>query len=270
MPDQTTTVHEPAIDEDRRLEDEPAIEDGLIEHELPSRPRRRRLLGLGGNPIALALLCLLLTVCGFIGGVLVEKGEGGSGSGSSGASGGLASRLAALRGGSGSTSTRGSSSAGGSAGGGTFLGSAAGGGATSGGASGSASGGAAPTVGQVSFVHGHTLYVTDFEGNTIKVNASAAASVTKTVKSSVKAIHPGETVIITGASDGNGVVSAQSIRASEAGVGVGVGLGAALFGDGGGGGGGGGFAGARGGGESSRSGTGASSGDSEGPVLFGK
>lgn len=261
MPDETTSAEKPLLEHEPPLEDDPSIEDGLIEHELPSRPRRR-LLGVGGNPIPVALLCVLLTACGFIGGVLVQKGEGGSASASSG-SGGLASRLAALRsggngGGSGTTAR--------AAGAATLFG----GGASGGGGS---SGGTTPTIGQVAFVHGHTLYVTDFEGNTIKITASAGASVTKTVKSSVKAIHPGETVIVTGASAGNGAVSAQSIRVSEAGAGGG--LGAALFG----GGGGGGLAGARGGGESTRGGgggsgaaTGASGtgGGGEGPVLFGK
>ncbi len=42
--------------------------------ELARRPRRR-LLGTGGNPIPLALLGVLLIACGFIGGVLVEKGQ---------------------------------------------------------------------------------------------------------------------------------------------------------------------------------------------------
>ena len=42
--------------------------------ELPPRPRRR-LLGAGGNPVVLVLLGVLLIACGFIGGVLVEKGQ---------------------------------------------------------------------------------------------------------------------------------------------------------------------------------------------------
>ena len=41
--------------------------------ELPPRPRRR-LLGTGGNPF-LGLLGVLLIACGFIGGVLVERGK---------------------------------------------------------------------------------------------------------------------------------------------------------------------------------------------------
>ena len=59
-------AYEPIEDGDEWLE-EPA--------ELPRRPRRR-LLG----PIPLALLGVLLVACGFIGGVLVEKGQGSSSS----------------------------------------------------------------------------------------------------------------------------------------------------------------------------------------------
>jgi hypothetical protein len=49
------------------------------------------------------------------------------------------------------------------------------------------------------------------KGETIKVATSAATSVTKTVKAKVKAIHPGETVTITGSTDSKGAVSAESI-----------------------------------------------------------
>lgn len=205
-----------------------ALEDELIEHELPPRPRRR-LLGAGANPLGVALLCALLTVCGFIGGVLVEKGEAQPSSPASGA-GALASRLSALRGGGG-------------------AGNRGGEGARLAGAGGGGGGGGAPTVGQVSYVSGHTLYVTDFEGNTVKVTASAGATVTRTVKAALKAIRPGETVIVIGSAGRNGAIRAQSIRASES---AGGGLGA-LFG---------------GGGTSPRSGS--REGGGEGPVLFGK
>ncbi|MGP8242092.1 MAG: hypothetical protein ACLQQB_10065, partial [Solirubrobacteraceae bacterium] len=62
MPDQETIVQETAAEE----WEEPI-------EALPRRPRRR-LLGKGGNPLALSLLGVLLLACGFIGGVLVEKG----------------------------------------------------------------------------------------------------------------------------------------------------------------------------------------------------
>jgi hypothetical protein len=219
----------------------PAFEDQLVEHELPPRPRHR-LLGADANPLGIVLLCVLLCACGFIGGVLVEKGEGRS-SASAGGTGALASRLAALRGGG-----SGASGAARAGGGLAALAGAGGGGVGS------------PTIGQVSYVSGHTLYVTDFEGNTVKVTASAGASVTRTVKSALKSIRPGETVIVTGSRHGDGAIRAQSIRASEASSGgVGAGLGGTLFGAGG---------------DSGSGGVGArrSGGQEggEGPVLFGK
>jgi hypothetical protein len=216
--------------------------------ELPPRPRRR-LLGTGGNPLILALLGVLLIACGFIGGVLVEKGQTPSSS-SSGAA-GLASRFAALRGAAGAGSTpTGSSSAGtsGTVGSGTSgaAGSGAvGGAAGAGGFAGRFGGAGGATIGEVAYISGSTLYVTNAEGNTIKVTTSPAATITKTVKADVHGIRPGETVVVRGSKGSSGAVSAESISASTAGVGLGGGGGlGALFGGGGagrGGGGGGGL-----------------------------
>ncbi len=184
----------------------PADADDWLEdrEELPRRPRRR-LFGAGANPVALVLLAVLVCACGFIGGVLVEKGQSSSSSSTgAGAAAGLASRLRAL-GGSASASAA-SAFAGGSSG--------AGGGFTR------------PTAGTVAYLSGSTIYVTNAEGNTVKVTTSSATSVTKTVKSSVPGIHPGETVTITGTAGSNGAISAEAIS-----VGSGGGL-AALFGGG--------------------------------------
>lgn len=179
--------------------------------ELPPRPRRR-LLGTGANPIFLALLGVLAIACGFIGGVLVEKGQTSSSS-AGGATAGLAARFAALRGGSSSTSGRsGATGATGSAG-------------AAGALFGAGSGAGRPTAGTVAYLAGDTLYVTNAEGNTVKVKTSAATSVTKTVKGSVAAIHPGETVTITGSSAANGTVNAESISVGSSGGAL-----AALFG----------------------------------------
>ncbi len=75
MPDQETTVPQTPV---RETAPEPVADDASEWDEpiedLPPRPRRR-LLGAGGNPIALALLGAMLIACGFIGGVLVEKGQ---------------------------------------------------------------------------------------------------------------------------------------------------------------------------------------------------
>ena len=179
--------------------------------ELPPRSRRRLLA-----PLPVALVCVLLTACGFIGGVLVEKGQGSEGAASGGA-GGLAARLASLRGAGGARAGGGSGASAGTA--------AAGGGPGAPGGSGGA------TAGQVTFVQGSTLYVATAEGNTVKVVAPTGTSVTKSVSSSTHAIHPGETVLVTGTAGADGVVTAESIRAGNAGLGAG--LGALLGGAGG-------------------------------------
>ena len=114
----------------------------------------------------------------------------------------------------------------------------------------------------MAYISGSTLYVTDAEGNTVKVRTSPAATVTKTVQSDVRDIHPGETVLVTGAAGANGAISAASIR-----VGAGGGLGALFGGSGGGpGGSSGGDSGGGPGGGGGRSG-GGGSGE---PALFGK
>jgi hypothetical protein len=209
---------------------------------LPPRPRRR-LLGAGGNPVQVALLGVLLLACGFIGGVLVEKGQ--TSSSASGAGGALAARFAALRGG-------GAAGAGATGSGSATAGSTAGGGFA--GRFGAAGG---ATIGEVSYISGDTLYVTDSEGDTVKVKTSAAASITKTVKTDVHGIHPGETVIVRGAKGENGAVSAESV---SVGAGAGGGLGA-LFG--------GGAAGGVGARAATRGGGGTSAAGGE-PALFGK
>jgi hypothetical protein len=222
--------HEEDLDEQRGDWPQPPTQP-----ELPRRPRRR-LMGVGANRAALGLIGVLLTACGFIGGVLVEKGQSSTS--------GLASRFAALR-----SAASGAATAHTGAGG--FLG----------GGGGGASGAAGATFGQVAYVSGSTLYVANAEGNTVKVLTSAASTVTKTVKSDVKGIHPGETVIVAGSPGANGSVSAETIRVSEAGGGGG-GLGALL--------GGGGFGAARGAGSEGASrgaGGGAPGGEQ---ALFGK
>jgi hypothetical protein len=185
---------------------EPEWEEPL---ELAPRPRRRLLA-----PLPLALLGVLLIACGFIGGVLVEKGQTSSSPAAAGASSGLAARLAGLRGGgagAGARSGEGSSAAGSSAAASSGLG---------------GGGGARPTAGQVAYLSGSTLYVTDAEGNTVKVTTSPATSVSKTVEATVKGIHPGETVTVVGAASASGAVAAETIRVGAAGL-------AGLFGGGG-------------------------------------
>jgi hypothetical protein len=219
-------------------------EDQWVEEpldELPPRPRRRLLA-----PLPLALLGVLLLACGFIGGVLVEKGQTSS-STTGGAAAGLASRLAALRGaaGAGSTTT-GATGNGGAGSGSTGAAGFAGGGGFAG-RLGGLGGGA--TIGEVAYLSGSTLYVTDAEGNTVKITTSPASSITKTVKADLHGIHPGETVVVRGTKGSDGTVSAESISVGTGGGGL-----SSLFGGGG--------------GRGAGGGAGGSSG-SGGPALFG-
>ena len=106
--------------------------------ELPRRARRRLLA-----PVPLALLAVLLLVCGFIAGVEVQKGQTSSASGAG----------AVSRGFPGGSAFRGA---------GAFAGA-------------SRSGNTAITTGEVSYVRGNTLYVIDSQGNTVKVSTAAGS-----------------------------------------------------------------------------------------------
>jgi hypothetical protein len=236
--EQTPVGDTPAVESRVQEPTEPAYEPGAEEEwsdesELPRRPRRRLL-----TPVPIAVLAVLIVACGFIGGVLVEKGQTGSSS-SSGGGASLASRFAALGGGSAGA---------GGAGGASRTGAAA----AAGGGSAGGTGGGGATAGQVAYISGSTLYVTTAEGNTVKVTTSAGSTVTKTVKATVKGIHPGETVLITGAAGSGGAINAESIRVG--GGGGAAGLGALLGGSGAG-------SGATGGGKAAGGGE---------PALFGK
>ena len=86
--------HQAPDTQDLALEEAPPVrveEHWEDEPELPPRPRRRLMTPLTGS-----LLGVLLLALGFIGGVLVQKGQEGSSSPAAGA-GGFASRLAALK-----------------------------------------------------------------------------------------------------------------------------------------------------------------------------
>jgi hypothetical protein len=191
--------------ETSELDYEPAeVQDEWLDQpeELPRR-RRRRLL----TPVPLALFAALLIACGFIGGALVQKGQGGTTSANGTASSAVASRLAALKGAApGAGAAGGASSAAGSGskgGAGAFPGL-------------SGAGGGGVTTGEVAYVSGSTLYVTDSQGNTVKVTAAAGSKVTKTVSTKAQSIRPGSSVVVLGSKAGNGSISATSISVSPA------------------------------------------------------
>jgi hypothetical protein len=165
----------------------------LERHDEPLAPPHRRR---AARPAILALSAVLVCAVGFIGGVLVQKGQqGGSGSGATQATGagfragGFAQRRQA-----------GGFSQGGQAG---------------------AGGGQAPTAGTVKSKSGRTLYVQDSSGTTVKVRLTGQSKVVRTATSSAGRIHPGDTVVIQGAKAKDGTVKATSLTATAAGTSAG-------------------------------------------------
>lgn len=182
-----TQITEPTIgdrDGDHLIDADPTEELGA----LPPRPRNRLLA-----PLPLALIAVLIAACGFLGGVLVQKGSGGGG-GASGLPGGLPSFLKE-KGGEGSSSE--------------------GSGGFPAGIPGAGSG--AAVSGTVSSVNGRTIYVKDSEGATVAVRVQDGSKVSRDSNVSVKKIHPGDSVVVQGAKHGS-TVKASSISATEAGV----------------------------------------------------
>ena len=167
-------------------------DDDDVDAEPLVLPAKRRL------PMLTAVLAVALLIAGaFIVGAEVQKHWGASSSGSGSGASSFASRF----GGAGRTGTT------------TTTGSAG----TRAGAFGALAGGA--TIGTVSVIKGSTLYVTDTSGNTVKVVTSPGSTVSKTVTTNVKAIRPGDTVVVRGTTGKNGNVTAQSITLGSAGAG---------------------------------------------------
>jgi hypothetical protein len=164
----------------------PATDAAWEDEPLPGRPRRRIL-----TPLTAVLFAALAAGGGFIGGVQAQKGQV-------------------------TTSTTGGGRGAGRAGGpGTGAG---GSGRSALGALGAGGGAAADaTVGQVANVSGSDLYVTDLQGNTIRVHA-ASAQVTRQVTATPSTIHPGDTVIAQGSKGADGSVQATTIRDSGTGT----------------------------------------------------
>ena len=160
--------------------------------QLPERPRRKLL-----TPSIVLLALVLFAACGFIGGVLVQKGSSSGGAGAGASS--FASRFGA--------GASGASGASGAAGTGGFASRFAGlfGGGAGGG-----------TSGTVSSISGGTLYVTETSGNTVAVETTPESKIKKSESVSAGAIHPGDTVVVEGITGSTGTVVASSVTDSGA------------------------------------------------------
>jgi hypothetical protein len=174
--------------------------------ELPPRPRAKLL-----TPVTITLLMVLFAAGGFIGGVLVQKGQQSGGASVAGSS--FAGRFGGV--GAGTTGVSGTS--GGAAA--RFRGLFGGGG-----------GGAA--IGTVSSIDGKTLYVTETSGNTVAVLTTSASKITKSVSVHSGSIHPGDSVVVQGITGAKGKITASSVSDSgDSGTSAAGGL-ASLFGGG--------------------------------------
>jgi hypothetical protein len=153
------------------------------------------------TPVTGVLFAALLVALGFIGGALAERGKASSTAAGSGAPrAGFGARGGAGR----------------------FGG--------QGGPPGGAAGrGGGAVVGQVANLSGRTIYLTDTQGNTVKVRVPKGATVTKTSNAGFGAINPGDSLVVQGAKAKNGTVTAGSIRATAASIGGADAL-SALFG----------------------------------------
>jgi hypothetical protein len=81
-----------------------------------------------------------------------------------------------------------------------------------------ANGFADATIGQVAYLKGTTLYVTDASGNIVKVTVPKGTPVTKSVSTGLKGVRPGDTVVIRGSQGKSGTVTATSVSVGGAGA----------------------------------------------------
>jgi hypothetical protein len=161
--------------------------------------RRRRKL-----PLVTAVLVVALVAAGaFIGGVEIQKHQGGSSASSF--RGALTSGLAGQ--GVGTTTGRTGTT-----------------GSTRGGGFGGVGGAGGTTFGTVTVIKGSTLYVTDANGNTVKVTTSASSRVTKTTTATITlgSVQPGDTVVVRGTQQKNGNLAADTITLGAGGFGGGA------------------------------------------------
>jgi hypothetical protein len=157
---------------------EPTMPDEPLDDDLPLRPRRRLL-----TPVTGVLAGVLLAGLGFIGGVEVQKHQGAT----------TASAVAGV-------GARGLA------------------GARSGAAGAGTGGGPAPTAGTVAGTSGSVIYVKDASGTTIRVRTTSASKVTRTASSTAEGIHPGDSVVVLGATAKSGTVTADTIIATAKGA----------------------------------------------------
>jgi hypothetical protein len=77
-----------------------------------------------------------------------------------------------------------------------------------------ATGGDAATTGTVEYTKGNVLYVKDSDGNTIKVKVKSSSDVTRTASTESGDVQPGDSVVVQGAANAGGTVTATAVTAT--------------------------------------------------------
>ncbi len=78
----------------------------------------------------------------------------------------------------------------------------------------------AGTVGQVKLIDGNNVYLTDAQGNTVKVITQPGLAVNVTKSGTIAELKAGDTIIVTGETNADGFIKASAIRSgNQAGAG---------------------------------------------------
>jgi hypothetical protein len=169
----------------------PFDDDDELNAVLTRRPRAKL------PSLTLVLAALVVASAGFLGGIVVGKHYGSSGSGSP------ASAFSRFAAGASATARTG-----------------AGPGAGLGGRGGGFAAGNA-TIGTIKLIDGGTVYVQTSGGDIVQVSTSAGTKVTASSTVQIKDLQPGQTVIVEGAKNSRGGVTATSISQTSLGAGFG-------------------------------------------------
>ena len=175
------------VEEPEPAEGESVQEDTSVYFEgredMPIRPPRRR-----AGVLTRVLLAVLVAAAGFLVGVRVQKAWGTS---TGAAAGGSRPNMSGM--------FRGATPTPGATGMADMFG-----------------GASAPTMGEVKLVDGTTIYVTDSQGNIIKVTTGPGTTFTKTSSASASDVRPGDTVVVQGQEQEDGTVAATRVSDSGA------------------------------------------------------
>ena len=161
------------------------VDDIVADPTLVTELRRRRAI----TPVTRALLAVVVAGGAFLGGILVQKSQTKSTSTSALPS-GVPANIAALFGGGTPTTVAGSG--------------------------GSATTGATQTFGTIKLVDGKNVYVSDAQGNVVRVATNGSTKITVNQDATVDKLKPSTSVIVQGTRGSDGTITATSISQTAA------------------------------------------------------